>query len=257
MQSTNTVGARIDGIQPQVASELNSVLTIPVSISLPILLVVGCAAFAILNSVFPMFVITGELLTQMPPDGVAKVRETAFARCRLTNSLLAVSTISLAVAILLPTTLILTKRIHRRAFKYLIPVAVGSSLVACSGVLLGHTVMELTSSHTLGMTRTFLAHWFEFGLFGVGIGMSVGMAIGDRKLAMDALQKGLVTGLIAATIFDLMSVVMPNVRIDTLIPGGVLWGTHDSTLIAMWVAFLLLPLAVGLRKLGPKPQKAN
>ena len=74
---------------------------------------------------------------------------------------------------------------------------------------------------------------------------------------MDALQKGLVTGLIAATIFDLMSVVLPHVRIDTLIPGGVLWGTHDSTLIAMWVAFLLLPLAIGLRKLGPKPKKAT
>ena len=256
MQSTNTADARIDSI-PQLTSESNSAFAIPLSISLPILLIVGGAAFAVLNSEFPVFVIAEELQAQMPPDGVAKVRETAFARCRLTNSLLAVSTISLAVAILLPAALILTKRVHRRAFQYLIPVAVGSSLVSCIGVLLGHAVMELTGSQTLGMTRTFLAHWFEFGLFGVGIGMSAGMALGDRKLAMDASQKGLVTGLIAATVFDLMSVVLPHVRIDTLIPGGVLWGTHDSTLIAMWVAFLLLPLAIGLRKLGPKPKKAT
>jgi hypothetical protein len=168
-----------------------------------------------------------------------------------------VATISLAIGILLPAALIFAKRVHRRALLYLIPVAVGCSIVACIGVLLAHAIMELTSSSTLGMTRTFLAHWFEFGLFGVGVGMSVGLALGNRKLAMDACQKGLITGLLAATIFDLSSIVMPQARLDSLIPGGVLWGTHDSMLIAMWVAFLILPLAFGLRRIGPKPIKAN
>jgi hypothetical protein len=257
MQPANTADVHIDSMQEPVNPESTSALAIPWSISLPVLLVVGSVSFAVLNSAFPVFVIAQELLAQMPPDGVAKVRETAFARCRLTNTMLAVSTISLGLAILLPATLIITKRVHQRAVQYLIPVAVASSLVSCIGVLLGHAVMELTASHTLGMTRTFLAHWFEFGIFGAGIGLSVGMAIGNRELAINACQKGLVTGLIAATIFDLISVVLPHARIDTLIPGGVLWGSHDSTLIAMWVAFLLLPLAIGLRKIGQKAKSTR
>ncbi len=257
MQSASTAEGRTDSIKEKVTPELTSAFVIPLSISLPILLLVIGATFAVLNSAFPVFVIAQELLAQMPPDGVAKVRETAFARCRLTNTMLAVSTISLGLAILLPATLIITKRVHRRAVQYLIPVAVASSLVSCIGVLLGHAVMEFTASHTLGMTRTFLAHWFEFGIFGAGIGMSVGMAIGDRQLTMNACQQGLVTGLIAATVFDLISVVLPHARIDTLIPGGVLWGTHESMLIAMWVAFLLLPLAIGLRKIGQKAKSTR
>ena len=212
-------------------------------------------SFAVLNSVFPVWVIAQELLAQMPPEGVAKVREVAFARSRLTNTLLAVSVISLTIAILLPTALILAKRVQPSAFAYLIPRAVFSSLVACLGVLLGHAVMELTTSYTLGMTRTFLAHWFEFGLFGVAIGLSVGLATGNRKLVADACMKGLITGLISATIFDLASIVMPRARLDALIPGGVLWGSHDSTLIVMWVSFLILPLAIGLRSIGPRTTK--
>lgn len=256
MQTADTVDAGINANDNRVIPETNSVFAIPLSISVPVLLVVGAISFALLNSVFPVFVIAEELLAQMPPEGVASVRENAFARCRLTNTLLVMSTISLAVAILLPAALILAKRVHRRALTNLIPVAVGSSLVSCSGVLLAHAVMELTTPSMLGMTRTFLAHWFVFGLFGVAIGMSIGFATGDRKLATDACQKGLLTGLLAGTVFDLLSVVMPQARLDTLIPGGVLWGTHDSMLIAMWVIFLLLPLAIGLRSIGQKPAKS-
>lgn len=237
--------------------EPNSPFSIPLSISLPTLLLAGGVSFAVLISFFPVFSIADELLAQMPPDGVAKARENAFARNRFTNALLAVSVVSLAVTILLPAGLIFAKRVRHSALSYLIPVAVASSFIACVGVLLAHAIMELTSSATLGMTRTMLAHWIEFGLFGVAVGTSIGFAIGDRAIAIDACKKGLLAGLIAATVFDLISVAMPRIRIDVLIPGGVLRGTQDPILIVIWVMFLLLPLAIAFRSIGQKPKQAN
>jgi len=224
----------------------------PLAISLPILFLVAVVSFLLLHYAFPIFVIDNALHAQNPPDPVAVAREKAFSRARLTNSLLAFSTISFIVAIALPASLILTKRIHQNAIRYLIPIAVGSALVSCLGVFFGHLVMELTTSYTLGMTRTFIGHWLVFGFFGLAIGMAVGLAIGGQKLVAQACQQGFITGLIAATLFDLMSVVVPRAQIDSLFPGGVLWGGRDALVVASWVGLLLLPLAIGLRKFGKR-----
>jgi hypothetical protein len=225
---------------------------IPLVVSVPTILVVSVIFFTVLNYLFPVFIIAEELRRPFPPDGIAAVREIAFARCRLTNTLLAIASVTLVLAIVLPLAMILTKRFPQQALRNLIPVAVASSAVACLGVLLGHAVMEFTTPQGLGITRTFLAHWFEFGFLGTAIGLSIACAIGNAKLGIDICIKGMITGLIAATLFDLVSVVMPQTRLDTLIPGGALWGSHDTFLIGLYVAFLLPPLALGFRKFEQK-----
>lgn len=227
---------------------------IPLGISVPTILAVSLILFAALNFVFPVFIIAEELRRPFPPDGIAAVREIAFARCRLTNTLLAIATVTLVLAIALPLAMILTKRFPHSALKNLIPVAVLSSALASLGVMLGHAVMEYTTPQGLGITRTFLAHWFEFGFLGAAVGLSIAVALGNAKLGTDICIKGLLTGLIAATLFDLVSVVMPQTRLDTLIPGGALWGSHDTSLIALFVAFLLGPLALGFRKFEKTPR---
>ena len=256
MQAAKTTDLSTDAIQDSTLIQSNVRHSarpgIPLGLGLGVLFGVSIVYFSVLNGLFPVFRIADQLLKQFPPEGVASVRETAFARCRLTNSLLAIATCSFATGLLLPSSLILIKRIERSALAYLIPGAVGSALLACVGVGLAHCVMEFTSSTSLGITKTFLTHWIEFGFFGAGIGVAVGIALSDVN---GAVQRGLVTGLISATLFDLISVVMPQTRLDSLIPGGVLWGSHDSTVIAMWVGFLLLPLGIGMQKLGVKQPK--
>ncbi len=232
-------------------------LAIPLSLTLPVVLVFGIVAFWLLNSLFPVFIIAEELRRPFPPDGVALVREIAFARARLTNTLLAFSCLTFALTVVLPIALVLAKRVQAKSIQYTVGIALGCSLLACIGVLLAHAVMELTTSHSLGITRTFVAHWLEFGFFGLAVGLAAGYPIGGWRIALDAAQRGLVAGLISATVFDLTSVVVPRFRLDSLIPGGVLWGSRDSVLIAIWVAFLLIPLAIAFQSIGTKrPEKA-
>lgn len=254
MQPANTINnVASDPMDDSVATATRY---LPLSISISVLFVVGCLAFLVLNFVFPVFVIADELLAPTPPEAVAVAREKAFARARLTNSLLAFSVISFIVATAWPTGLVLMKRLPKHAMRYLIPTALGSAFIACLGVVFGHLVMELTTSFTMGMTRTFLAHWLVFSFFGLAIGMAIGVAIGDRKITSEACQRGFVTGLISATVFDLISVVIPKAQVDTLFPGGVLWGGRDAMIVAAWVGLLLMPLAFALRKLGNSPAKS-
>lgn len=247
MQPSNTIeDSMANPTKDTLTAEMRSP-SLPLAISLPILLVVAILWFLILNYVFPIFVIADELLGQQPPDPIAVAREKAFSRARLTNSLLAFATIAFVVATVWPVSLVLMKRIPSIGIRYLMPVALVSVLIACLGVVFGHLVMELTNPQTLGITRTFLGHWLVFGFFGLAIGFAMGVAMGGRKLVGKACERGIMTGLISATIFDLLSAVSPRSQIDSLFPGGVLWGGRDPWVVAAWIGLLLLPLAFGLR----------
>lgn len=246
MQSSDSTASRTPSDLSQPRASEGKTGVIPFLPTLIILLAVGGSLLALLFTVFPLFIPAAELLRPFPPDEIAVARESAFRQGRLTNSLAALGLGSLVISSLLPASLLVMGHAPRRATKSVIGYAIVSALLACVGVGLAHLLMESTTQASFGITRTFIAHWLEFTLFGAGVGLAVGAAVGGRSGAVDRAQRGAIAGFLGATTFDLICVLLPRVQVDSLVPGGVLWGNKDLTPLALWVATLLLGLAIAL-----------
>ena len=239
----------IDTQRPAVATAHCS----PVVPTIAVLAVTGAVLFAVMNWFFPLVTPTVEQLQPFPPDAIALAREWSFTLGRWLNPLAAITACAFVLALALPLVTPSQQAVKPGLMKNVLG-AILAALVAAVGVTLAWLATEyIALSRDYAMLKTVLGHCIEISFFTAAVAMAVGAFQGGRAVAADNASRGILIGFLAAIVFDLLLVMAPRTNVDSLFPGGVIWGNRDPYILAIWIGLplfcvLLTLLGVGRRK---------
>ncbi|HID76939.1 MAG TPA: hypothetical protein EYP56_13205 [Planctomycetaceae bacterium] len=234
---------------------------LPRSLYLVLGIAAGAALFGICEAVFPIFHAPGELLVPFPPPEVAVAREAALSKARMLNAVAALGTLGLLLGGLLGIGEAAARRFGEGALKR-VPVAavLGVALGGAAGIV-GHLLTEgLGAVQALTpLGRTTVVQAVMLGVFGGGVGASVGLVAGGRRSLLSGCAAGVAAGVAAGLLFPVVcSLLMHRVKTEVVIPGGVVGGRREPVALALWIGFVILALSlvIPLARRRKKPSVA-
>lgn len=230
--------------------------TVPTSGSLAptlgVIVVAGLALFGTLTALFPLHTPAPELLVAMPPPEISIARESALSLGRLINPLIALTTFAFVLAMVIP----LVSRSYRSPAPGIAQIAlwaVVAALLTAVGIAIGWGFGEFVSLPSdYSMLKPIIGHSFVIGLFSAGVCMAVGAYRGGKADAGEHASRGFLFGLIAAIAMNMLASMAPRMSMETLLPGGPIWGKRDPIALGIFISVLLLAVLVTLVGVGRK-----
>lgn len=226
--------------------------TTPLVPTVAVLAVAGVALFGLMAWFFPLVTPTEEQLRPFPPDEIALARERSFALGRWLNPLISMTAFAFVLSLILPLVTASQQPAKPGLMKILL-WAMGAALLTLVGVTLAWLVTEfihLPKDYT--MLQTVLGHCLEIGFFTAAVAMAVGAFQGGRVVATDNASRGFLIGFLTAIAFDVVAVMFPRAQVDSLFPGGVIWGNRDPYILAVWIGVLVFCVLLTLLGVGRK-----
>lgn len=249
MQPDQTIpaSAAIDSQRIAVVSRPTAVVP-----TLAVLVVFGLVLFGIMTWLFPLVTPTEEQLRPFPPEEISIAREHSFALGRWLNPLIALTASAFVLSLILPL-VTSSQQAAKPGMTKIVMWAIGAALLTAVGVTVAWLVTEfikLPKDYT--MLKTVAGHCIELSFFTAAIAMAVGAFQGGRPVAVDNASRGILIGFLAAIVFDLVAVMAPRAQVDTLFPGGVIWGNRDPYALAAWIGLLMFCVLLTLLGVGRK-----
>ena len=215
-----------------------------------VLVVVGLVLFGAMTSFFPLVTPTEEQLQPMPPEGISIAREWSFTLGRWLNPLISLTACAFVLSLILPLVTPSQQAAKPGLMKNVI-WAILAALLMAVGVTLAWLATEfIPLPQNYAMLKTIVGHCIVISFFTAAVSMAVGALQGGRAVAADNASRGFLIGFLAAVAFDLLVAMAPRTNVDSLFPGGVIWGNRDPYILAIWIGLLLFCVLLTLLGVG-------
>ena len=251
-------GAVADRENAVSADRANELATGPL-VGLLIALLAGAFCWVLLETIFPVFVISERLANLPTPAPVEDLAELEMANRQAArrNAILFLGILGAVVG----GSLAVGEGVLRRSGRIVLTaVLIGTAVAAVFGGLAGlnghmafdfHRPIEGLSP----LAKTIRTQAAMLATFGLGIGMAVGMVSGRGRIALTCIVGGLLAGVLAGIVYPMLTAIcFPGLATESVVPsqaiGRVVW-----IAVLTGLAGLIIPGVTRQRKSRPRPRR--